>query len=377
VPGGLPLLLQHMELCHAGLRADCTFLSAPGLGTATAALADASSLAAAETADSGPAAASHAAGADVTGSSSAPGSMRQGVSQWADALADVLLTLRPWSSHAEVTDATATSIMHTSMLLVAHEVAVRQLLTLQGDETANEASIDRALVGIGASLHLRGPAAAMAQRSMLQHMASMLTAARHDVAQALPVPAATGAHDLLRLKLRLLTPATAARAPSAEESALPPQRAAESKSPEQAQQSPAAASRQRAVISSMDNRAYFVARLNHLCLGSEQLQFLVAPCSEGGQGWAAAIAAALAALLRYFGQDERGAAPREVLLTAFDAVTGLVTAAVPLLQHFLAAGLEALQQDAGLQLMHALAACMVSQPFTLPFQEVCTLFGIW
>jgi hypothetical protein len=123
VPGGLPLLLQHMELCYAGLRADCTFLSTPGLATATAALA-------AKTADSGPAAASHAAGACATGSSSAHGSTRQGISQWADALAEVLLTLRPWSSHAEVTDATATSIMHTSMLLVAHEVAVRRPLTL-------------------------------------------------------------------------------------------------------------------------------------------------------------------------------------------------------------------------------------------------------
>lgn len=296
--------------------------------------------------------------------------MHQGISQWAVALADVLLTLRPWSSHAEVTDATATSIMHTSMLLVAHEVAVRQPLTLQGDEIANEASIDRALVGIGASLHLRDPAAATAQRSMLQHMASMLTTARHDVAQALPVLAAAGAHDLLRLKLRSLAPATAERAPSTEESAVPPQRAAESNTPEQTQPSSFAAGLHRSVISSMDNRAYFVARLNHLYRGSEQLQFLVAPGSEGGQAWAAAIAAALAALLPYFGQGEPEAAPREVLLTACNAVASLVTAAVLLLQHFLAAGVEALQQDAGLQLMHALAARIVSQPFTLPYEKV-------
>jgi hypothetical protein len=205
-------------------------------------------------------------------------------------------------------------------------------------------------------------------------MASMLTAARHDVAQALPVPAATGAHDLLRLKLRSLAPATAARAPSTEESALPPQRAAESKTPEQAQPSPAAASLQRAVISSMDIRAYFVARLSHLCLGSEQLHFLVAPGSEGGQAWAAAIAAALAALLKHFGRDERGAAPQGVLLTAFDAVAGLVTAAVPLLQHFLAAGLAALQRGAGLQLMHALAAHLASQPSMLPYEKVRVSF---
>ena len=337
LPGGEPLLLRHLEMCRAGLEADCKAIVA---GVAPAA---------------------------------APVSLEAGVSHWARVTSDALLALgRLWDRQGAAPSASAAAaVLRATMQLLGHEVATREPLPLS--EAATAESDIRLHSALSACLRLRGAAAAAAQRSLLQQLAIALSLASDAVTTAFSEPEPGGASELATAEA--LAPYPAAPAASTHLFALPPPREGSATASAQARLPPGAASdlelAAAAAMTSLANSAHCVARVNAICSSSQGPQFVLAPESESGHDWAMAIAATLGTIACWF-TPHAGSVPNDVLMTAFTAGSCLAGAAIPLLRRRIAAGLEALQQAAGLQLVDGLAAYVAceSQPILVAAAHV-------
>jgi hypothetical protein len=266
----------------------------------------------------------------------APMGVATGVSQWALVLSDTLQTLRLlWGSKdTEVSDGAVTAVLHASMQLIKHEIATREPLPLAENETNHVDSDARLSLAAHTCLRLRGAAAAAAQRCMLQEMAEGLAIVGAKVTVALTERATAGASR-----------AATAAMPRSDDA-----------DPDQAAITIA--------TEAMSNSAYCIARVNAICVSSQGPQFVLAPDCDSGRAWAASIAAALATVASCF-QLVASDISNNVLLAAFSAASCLAGAAVALLRRRVAAGLEALQQEASVQLVEALAAYVACESRTL------------
>jgi hypothetical protein len=126
-------------------------------------------------------------------------------------------------------------------------------------------------------------------------------------------------------------------------------------------------------MTAMANVAYCMARVTAICDSSRGPLRLLAPDSESAQEWAMAIAVTLGTVACWFELDV-GSIPHDVIITAYVVTSCLAGAAVALLRRRVAAGLEALQQAAGVQLVDALAAHVAceSQPLFVAAALVCS-----
>ena len=366
-----------MEMCRAGLQADCAAMfdgPAPGRSSSTAAAAATDATAAAAAVAPGsrsPAGTCGTRNSSRTAGSSGSDSVVGGVSQWAPALSDTLQTLSQlWSGAggAHASEAAAQGVLSAAMQLFGHEVAVREPLPLPGTAAARAESEARLHSAVDTCLGLRGPAAAAAQQSLLQQLGSALSAACCRVARAFLVRMPGGAASLARAEALAGDPAgpPAAAASMLFSAAPPPPREVSAADSAQTQPPPAAADLDPATavdMTALANVAYCVARVTAVCTSSQGPQRLLAPGFESGHEWAMAIAATLGTAARWFELDV-GGIPHDVLITAYVVTSCLAGAAVALLQRRVAAGLEALQQAAGVQLVDALAAHVAceSQP---------------
>ena len=257
-------------------------------------------------------------------------SAQSGRSQWAQLLAGTLQTLGQLlgDGEADASEATATAVLEATLQLIGHEVGTREPLPLPGTKAAAANSDTRLHSALNTCLRLRGPAAAAAQHSLLQKMAAGLTAVSGRLAEALPAHAAASASEAAR-------PAAA--------------------SPDQA-----------AVIiamTAMANEAHCNAKINAICISSQGPQFLLAPGCESGRAWVAAISGALKTIARCF-ELAALATLEDFVGTTVTAASCLAGVAGVLLRRRVAAGLAALQQEAGMQLVETLAVYVACESQT-------------
>jgi hypothetical protein len=128
---------------------------------------------------------------------------------------------------------------------------------------------------------------------------------------------------------------------------------------------PAAAHLAPLAIANMRVLATCVSRVNHSCIPHADLRPLLAPGSPCGSAWAQSLVRSLATVLHWQEQSsdrDTPDVPAEALLLGFKAATQLGSAAAELLLRFAAAGLKALQQEAGVQLMQTLASLLMLDP---------------
>ena len=316
LPGGEPLLLQHLEVCRAALEADGAAIAAGGAPAA------------------------------------APVSLVAGGSHWAMVTCDALQTLgRLWGSQgAEPSAGAAAAVLRATMQLLGHEVAVRDLLRLSDTEAATAESDSRLLSALSACLRLRGAAAAAAQQSLLQQLGDALSSASNAVATAFLGRAPEAAASM---HPPALPPPGEGSGTAWAQAGLP------GLPPAASDPNPAAA----AAMTALANSANCVAKVNAICVSSQGPQSVLAPDCESGHDWAVAIAGTLGNIACCF-DPHAGSVPNDVLMTAFTAGSCLAGAAITLLRRRIAAGVEALQQAAGVQLVDGLAAYVAcdSQP---------------
>ena len=255
-----------------------------------------------------------------------------GVSQWAHVLAEMLQTLGLLLSSrgADVTEATAAAVVGATLQLIDHEVATREPLQLPGTEAATADSDARLQLAANTCLRLRGPAATAAQHSSLQKMAVGLTVVSEKLAEVLPAHAAASASG-------------AAPRPAASHAD------------------------QGAMVTAMTvlaNDACCIARFNAICLSSQGPQHHLAADCDSGRAWTLAIGGALATVARCFELNPLSTS-EDFVMTTIMAAFCLAGLAGALLQHRVAAGMEALQEEASVQLVEAMASYVVCESQTL------------
>jgi hypothetical protein len=365
LPGGEPLLLQHLAVCQAGLQADVD-----AFPLRAAAESRSGVCAAVQLESSAAAGATAGAAAEAADSTMSDGIVCSGLpspSLWAQPLTHTLaaLTILLGGDRA-VADSTAYAIWLATQLLITHEMATRQPLPQRGYVPAP--------ADVTAPLCMRGPAAEAWQHSLLQFMAGILTEVASEVAAAYLEPTGDGA-------------AAGARSAVADDAAsrrceAAPQVAADDfwrraaglgPGPTEQQPTAAAARSDSAAAALMSNAASCVVAINGACHGRKDLWPLLAPVSLTGEAWAKAVANALATAAACLSPGPPDV-PAEARIFAFLAADSLSRAALELLQHCVAAGLQAHQQkpaEAGAQLMRALAMHLASdRAVTAPCFEV-------
>ena len=364
LPGGTPLLLQHVELCQADLEADCAREEAALAAGLAEASAGSPAEAAAE-ADRPPAPGSTAAGADAPGGGTPPWARSRTPSQWAMPL---LLTLnaliRLWAAAGHVTAAGTSAAAHAFIQLATHELATELPLPwgYGNDPTPREG----AFLALEALRDLQGPSTVVVLRKLLSQLSAALLAASQAVAAHIPVRAA--AADSMDARSD-----TAAHRPAAPEAAAHAGGAALSPAPcthpaaraQHPAPSLAAAHLGPLAVARMQVLATCANTVNSICSAHAALKQLLAPEYPCGGAWAQAVATALAAAVRWqklSSDKDTPAMPAEALLLGFKAATQLGSAAPELLRRCAATGLKALQQPAGVQLMQTLAALSMLDP---------------
>lgn len=366
LPGGEPLLLQHLAICQAGLQADIDAWplqlaaknrngrrAAPGFSSLAAAVGTAGASAKA---------------ADSTISDGNVCSSLASRSQWAQRVSNTLVALAtPLANDRGIADSTAEAIWLATRLLITHEIATRQ-------PVPQPASVLPA-ADVAAPLCLRGPAAAACQHSLLRFLADNLTTQASGMAAAFLEPTADGAADSARCAVaegsasRAGDAAPQMAADRTQKGAVTP--GAELGLGTMQQQLTAAAARPDGRSTALlANAACCIVAIDGACQGSKELQLLLAPASATGEAWAKAIAHALGTAAECFGLDPSDMPP-DARLFAFLAADSLSTAALELLPRFVAADLQDSQQQTGARLMRALAAHLASgRAVTAPCFEV-------
>jgi hypothetical protein len=222
-----------------------------------------------------------------------------------------------------VSEATAAAVLEAILQLIRLEAATRVPLPPSGTEAAAAESDARSHSVVSTCLCLRGPAAAAVQHSLLREMAAKLRSLSGKLAEALPVPAAA--------------------------------------SVSQAAPRPAAAVA--ITMTALANQAHCIAEINAICISSQGLHFLLEPDCESGRAWAAAIAGAVKTIARCF-ELEALATQQDFVRITIRAASCLASAAGALLRRRVAAGLAALQQEAGMQLVESLAVYVACESQT-------------
>jgi hypothetical protein len=259
-----------------------------------------------------------------------------------------LVTL--WTGAGGIPDAGATAAVRASVALASCKPAAEDA-GLQWRCTAAAPATDaRVCKGIELLLRLRGPAAAAVHRELLGQLVGALERATAGVAQAFPERKAADGGRSAASDAPAPEPAALAGA-----SRLPPPCAGAAKHAARPQRRPTVTHPGSVALAGLITLGTCIQGVTDACLKEKGVQPLLAPGSDSGRAWAAAIAAALATAARCctHGAPET---PLEQRFSAFMAGSVLASTAAALLRLFVAAGLEALQQDAGAQLMEALAA---------------------
>ena len=270
-----------------------------------------------------------------------------------------------------ITEASAGEIANAFIVLASYEIAVKQPLPWSAGNVPIDP--DAGYIAFSDLAALRGPAAVTVHRSLLQQLADCLAAAADATAAAYPTDAAPDGSTPAEPGAPALGVAAQTEAAAADSPAVGPARIAPWLHLKRAGLVVAADSGCSAIdgLASVATPCRVVSRM---CLNSKDLQPLLAPGFETGRTWALALAKALTAC-RFgpegLGPDEPGV-PAEAAITAFKAGDKLCAAASKLLQHYCAAGLEALQQEAGVQLLEALTS------FLSAYREVtmCSAIGV-
>jgi hypothetical protein len=364
LPSGAPLLLQHVELCQAGLEADCAREEA-ALAAGLAAECAAPAAEAAAGAACPPAPGGTAAGADASGGGTPPWASSRTPSQWAMPLfvtLNALIRLQAAAGH--VTAAGAFAAAHAFVPLAAHELATE--LPLPWGYGSGPTPREGAFLALEALGDLQGPPANVVLRSLLSQLADALMAAAaavaaHIIPVGTPASAGTGACPDPTAQ----QPAAAAGAAHAGAATSPAPCTQPAETAQQLAPPPAAAHLAPLAIANMRVLATCVNRVNNSCIPHADLRPLLAPESPCGMAWAQAVARALATVLCWQEQSSNAdtpGVPAEALLLGFKAATQLGSAAAELLWRFAAAGMKALQQEAGVQLMQTLAALSLLDP---------------
>ena len=362
-------MLQHLELCRAGLAADCAATAAAAQDT----VASGGSAANGDASDGGSTADTNASGGSTAGASSC-----YSPSFWAMPLELTLHALANlWADADHITDASATAAARGFVLLATHELATEQPLPWRADNAPVDS--EGGYMALEALTKLKGAPSLTVHGSLLQQLASDLAAATADMAIAYPAGAPASCDA--RATSESCTPeprpaAAAAAAAQPDDPAVLPPSPDLAVPAQESRPSPAAARSGPVAIEDVKNLAVVIRSFNRTCLERKDLQLLLPPASELGQAWAAAVADALAtccfrpeALWPYL-LDLPDAALRAVYWAACE----LCATATTLLRRFAWAGLDALQQAAGVQLLEALTAHLSSDADVALFaHEVCTL----
>ena len=305
-----------------------------------------------------------AAGADASGSGTPPWASSRTPSQWAMPLFLTLKALiRLWTAAGHVTAAGAAAAAHAFILLATHELATE--LPLPWGYGSGPTPREGAFLALEVLKDLQGPPANVVLRSLLSQLADALLAAARAVAAHIPVPVAAADGTDACPDPNARQPAASAAAAHTGTATPPLPCTQPAKPAQQLAPPPAAAGFAPLAIANMRVLATCVNRVSNSCIPHAHLRPLLAPGSSCGMAWAQTVVRSLATVLRWQEQSsdkDTPDVPAEALLLGFKAATQLGSAAAELLLRFAAAGLRALQQEAGVQLMQTLASLTMLDP---------------